>query len=169
MFLPTDVIDGRASPDTMDTWAQAEFMNWDHVRTMVSSGRISLGSHTASHCSLPALSPTERMEQLVHSKARIEAETGHMVTGLAYPYGLARDYRSTESDVAKAGYAWAVTGVHGVNRVGGNPYALRRTAMTACAFLPGWCRAPWMDGSSSIWRGADRAGTGQQTAPMTFL
>jgi peptidoglycan/xylan/chitin deacetylase (PgdA/CDA1 family) len=131
VFLPTACIDGQASGYAGHDWAQAEFMNWDQVRALVSASRrgayISLGSHTLTHLSLPTGSQAQIEAELLESKRRIEAETGETVNGLAYPYGLARDYRGAEAYVARAGYRWAVTGVHGTNRGGRDLYALRRT------------------------------------------
>jgi peptidoglycan/xylan/chitin deacetylase (PgdA/CDA1 family) len=131
VFLPTACIDGQAGGYAGRDWAQAEFMNWDQVRALVSASsqgaRISLGSHTLNHLSLPTQSPARIEAELLESKHRIEAETGEAVNGLAYPYGLARDYRGAEACVARAGYRWAVTGVHGANRSGRDLYALRRT------------------------------------------
>lgn len=125
IFLPTHCLDGDIRRYAPRDWAQAEFMAWDQARVMAGGG-ITFGSHTLDHLSLPTLEPAQLMEQLVTSKARIEAEIGQRVAGFSYPYGLPRDYRGTERYVAEAGYAWAVTGVHGSVRPASDVFALRR-------------------------------------------
>jgi peptidoglycan/xylan/chitin deacetylase (PgdA/CDA1 family) len=58
----------------------------------------------------------------------LQDELGKPATGFAYPYGTVRDVSpAVERLVVAAGYAWAVTGLSGVNTPRSNLYALRRT------------------------------------------
>jgi peptidoglycan/xylan/chitin deacetylase (PgdA/CDA1 family) len=107
--------------------AQAEFLSWQQVREMSCHG-IDFGSHTLSHVSLTRVSRQWARIELERSKARLEDELGKSATGLAYPYGTVRDFSpAVEQLAAEAGYAWAVTGLSGVNTHRSNLYALRRT------------------------------------------
>lgn len=129
VFLPVDFI-GAASAQVEQVagrLAQAEFLSWQQVAEMSRHG-IDFGSHTLSHVSLTRLSPRQAQVELERSKARLEDELGKPATGLAYPYGTVRDFSpAVERLAAEAGYAWAVTGLSGVNTARSDFYALRRT------------------------------------------
>lgn len=124
-FLVTDILDnGPQNPGR-------EFLSWSEARAMVSAG-FSFGSHTVSHRSLGTLTPGQVAEELVASGKRIEEELGVMPIGISYPYGTVRDIPPDITDQAsRAGYSYGVTALHGLNRIGMNPFLLRRTSITA--------------------------------------
>jgi peptidoglycan/xylan/chitin deacetylase (PgdA/CDA1 family) len=107
------------------------FVTWQDAREMSAAG-LSIGSHTVSHRSLGEISLEDVEEELATSYRRITEELGAPPKGLSYPYGTLRDFSVDVAEIAKStGYDYAVTGVHGLNHVGCNPYYLRRTSLTA--------------------------------------
>jgi peptidoglycan/xylan/chitin deacetylase (PgdA/CDA1 family) len=81
-------------------------VTWSELRTLDREG-WEIGSHTCTHPRLPTLEDSALIEELSHSKARIEDELGHACTSLAYPYGGV-DARVVEATRA-AGYSAATT------------------------------------------------------------
>ncbi len=107
------------------------FLTWKNAREMSAAG-FSIGSHTVSHRSLGAIGLKDVEEELKVSYLRITEELGSPPNGVSYPYGTIRDFSDDVAEIAKTvGYDYAVTGVHGLNHVGCNPYCLRRTSLTA--------------------------------------
>lgn len=92
-------------------------MNWDQVRRMVSAG-MTIGSHTANHQILAAVSAAEVRAELLTSRQRIQEETGRECWCFAYPNGGRSDFRqSDELAVQSAGYRCAFTQIAGsINR-----------------------------------------------------
>jgi peptidoglycan/xylan/chitin deacetylase (PgdA/CDA1 family) len=124
-FLVTDILDNGPKN------RKREFLTWSDARAMASAG-FSFGSHTVSHRSLGALARAQVAEELLISRDRIEAELGIKPAGLSYPYGTVRDIpQDIASQASEAGYTYAVTALHGLNRRGTSPYLLRRTSITA--------------------------------------
>jgi peptidoglycan/xylan/chitin deacetylase (PgdA/CDA1 family) len=105
-----------------------EFMGWDEIERMAGVG-MEFGSHTVNHISLTAASRGEAMEELSRSKAEIERRIGEEVVAFAYPYGRWND--QTAELVEEAGFSFAVTLQHGLNRIRDrvNPLALNRIAV----------------------------------------
>jgi peptidoglycan/xylan/chitin deacetylase (PgdA/CDA1 family) len=64
----------------------AELMSWSEVEEISRAG-IEIGSHTATHPRMGALTPAEIEEELSASRQAIEQRTGKPVRTLAYPYG----------------------------------------------------------------------------------
>jgi len=107
------------------------FLTWRNAREMSATG-FSIGSHTVSHRSLGEISLEDVEEELAKSYRRITEELGAPPKGLSYPYGTRRDFSEDVAGIAKTvGYDHAVTGLHGLNHMGCNPYHLRRTSLTA--------------------------------------
>jgi peptidoglycan/xylan/chitin deacetylase (PgdA/CDA1 family) len=107
------------------------FLTWQGAREMSAAG-LSIGSHTVSHRSLGEMSLRDVEEELTTSYRRITEELGAAPKGLSYPYGTVRDFSGDVVEIAKTvGYDHAVTGLHGLNHVGCNPYCLLRTSLTA--------------------------------------
>jgi peptidoglycan/xylan/chitin deacetylase (PgdA/CDA1 family) len=84
--------------------AGPEFLTWDQVREMQSSG-VDIGAHTVRHAFLPAETVERRREELAESRARIERETGTACRHFAYPYGavtpgIAREVRDAGFEAA---------------------------------------------------------------------
>ena len=104
-------------------------MSWDQVRLMASAG-MTIGSHTASHQILAAVSPTEVQAELLSSRRRVEEETGRTCWCFAYPNGARRDFRaSDELAVRETGYLCAFTQISGSIDSSTPRYSLPRIAI----------------------------------------
>ncbi len=91
-------------------------LNWEQILLMSSAG-MEIGSHTHTHPILAKLADTQKIDfELQHSRDMIERHTGKPCLALAYPEGLgyAIDKRVVAS-AGKAGYAFALTSLRGVN------------------------------------------------------
>jgi peptidoglycan/xylan/chitin deacetylase (PgdA/CDA1 family) len=107
------------------------YLTWPEVKHMADAG-FSIGSHTVSHPSLGEIDCASVKRELTVSRERIAEEIGSCPEGLAYPYGTLRDFSPDVAQMAgRAGYRYAVTAMHGVNRVGCDPFLLRRTTVGA--------------------------------------
>lgn len=116
---------GRAEASVADQVAHG-MMNWDQVRLLVSAG-MTVGSHTANHQILAAVSPAEATAELSSSRKRIEQETAQGCWCFAYPNGERRDFRPSDEVAARdAGYACAFTQVEGMISNRSPRYALPR-------------------------------------------
>ena len=104
-------------------------MNWDQVREMQKGG-IEFGAHTMNHPILTRISVEQARDEVIVSKARIEAELGEPVLGFAYPNGQSSDVNGQiEQIVAGSGIRAAFTLLNGPSsqsEVRRNPYAIRR-------------------------------------------
>ena len=156
VFLPVGLIGSNALQNSIHDLPQQGFLSWREVREMSRYG-IEFGSHSVSHRSLTKLSRQAVAFELEHSKAELEQRLGKPVRGLAYPYGTYR-HTSTmiECQAAEAGYKWAVTSIGGVNNVGSNRFALRRTIVDSDIGVTGFKRALW--GSLDAWVAVQKLG-----------
>ena len=99
-------------------------LTWESVRNMRAAG-IRFGAHTHWHGWLDRLPESDRNEELVTAKRRIEAELQEACAGIAYPNGNWND--DVAEAAQRAGYRWAVTQDAGVNSgAGAGVMALRR-------------------------------------------
>jgi peptidoglycan/xylan/chitin deacetylase (PgdA/CDA1 family) len=129
MFLPIRYIDGNTAGNEGVAPNVESHLCWNQVREMCGNG-IEFGSHSMTHPSLAHIGKDEMMEQLSHSRMRLEEEIGKPVFGFAYPYGTFRHLpKGVEDLVRAAGYRWAFTTLPGLNRQGANPYMLKRTTI----------------------------------------
>lgn len=116
---------GRGAPAAGDGTVYG-MMDWEQVRSMVASG-MTIGSHTANHQILAAVSPAEVQSELQTSRQQIEQETGKTCWCFAYPNGGRRDFReSDERAVRDAGYLCAFTQISGSINHRSPRYALSR-------------------------------------------
>jgi peptidoglycan/xylan/chitin deacetylase (PgdA/CDA1 family) len=99
------------------------FLTWGRLRALEARG-VEIGSHTATHADLTALSSEQALRELVRSRRRLEKKLGHPVRWLAYPFGAhnARVVGLTR----RAGYALAVTTIPGTRHEARRPLELRR-------------------------------------------
>lgn len=142
-FVVTGILDG------ISAMPGGPYLTWSDVRSMHASG-LSIGSHTVTHRSLSDVNPVSVRKELVESRNRIAAELGSPPVGLAYPYGTLRDVSHGIADAAQAaGYLFAATAVHGLNRRPCNPFLLKRTTLTAgdgprtFRMIMNGCLDPW--------------------------
>ena len=125
IFLPTDVVSGRATYHWYDNPPPP--MTWDDARAVASRGLVSFEAHGTRHRALPKLTEAELREELVGSRETIEAELGRASTVFCYPAGLHGDREVRLAQ--ETGYDAAVTTQPGVNVAGEDPFRLRRTAI----------------------------------------
>jgi peptidoglycan/xylan/chitin deacetylase (PgdA/CDA1 family) len=105
------------------------FLSWDEVRSLASRG-WAIGSHTATHTVLTAMSPTELAEELRTSKARIESELGRPCEWLAYPNGHRPDFSPAAEQAAReAGYSAALAMTGRANPRSLDPFAIDRVCI----------------------------------------
>jgi glycosyltransferase involved in cell wall biosynthesis/peptidoglycan/xylan/chitin deacetylase (PgdA/CDA1 family)/SAM-dependent methyltransferase len=104
-----------------------ELMGWDALRRLQAEG-AEIGSHTAAHPPLSALTPAEIAADLVRSRLRMGHELGAPPLSLAYPFG---DYDDVVKRVAgAAGFTIAFTCEARVARVDDAPLAAPRIEIT---------------------------------------
>jgi len=96
------------------------------LRELRASGLVTLGSHTATHASLPDVDAEHRARELADSRAWLEDLTGAPVDLFAYPFG--HHDRASEAATVAAGYRAACTFTFG-----------RVTAATDTAAIPRFC------------------------------
>ncbi|MGQ0505142.1 MAG: polysaccharide deacetylase family protein [Myxococcaceae bacterium] len=105
---------------------QGDVMDWDEVRTMAKSG-IEFGAHTLDHSVLTLEDRTSVDRQLGESKRIIEESLGSPVRDFAYCNGWYSD-QVVEALVAN-GFRSAVTTEDYPNRIGGDPFTLKRKVL----------------------------------------
>jgi peptidoglycan/xylan/chitin deacetylase (PgdA/CDA1 family) len=121
-----------------------ELMDWEEVRRMARDG-FEFGAHTLDHRVLPFEPLEEAERQVRESKALIEHHSGVRVQDFAYCNG----WYSHElvQVLRRSGFRSAVTTEDLPNRVGDNPYTLKRKVL-------------WEGFSQGLWGGYSRVLTG---------
>lgn len=105
------------------------FMTWEEVAESVASGLVDFGSHTGGHPILTTLAADEAENELRRSRA-VLLERGLAKASLVsfcYPNGGTSDW--VKQLVRDCGYQVAVTTRPGWNRVGDDPFMLRRIGL----------------------------------------
>jgi peptidoglycan/xylan/chitin deacetylase (PgdA/CDA1 family) len=106
--------------------ADGELMSWDEARQLTRDG-LTLGAHTENHAVLTLLDQRRAEEDIRASKQTIERETGQRVLDFAYCNGWYS--RELIRLLAAQGFRSAVTTEDWPNRLGGDPFALRRKVL----------------------------------------
>lgn len=101
-------------------------MNWDAAREMQKNG-IDMGAHTVDHTVLTLQSPEAAEADLRECKRVLEEKLGTEVRDFAYCNGWYSD--ELVRILAKLGFRSGVTTEDFMNRVGGDPYALKRKVL----------------------------------------
>jgi peptidoglycan/xylan/chitin deacetylase (PgdA/CDA1 family) len=125
VFLVSDLLGQE------DVWTRAEnpdgvtypLLCADEILDMQRRGVV-FGSHSRTHASLPTLDDAELAGQLDGSRANLSALLGRDVAYLAYPFGHLDD--RVEAAARAAGYRGALSTQPGFNRIGVNPFRIRR-------------------------------------------
>ena len=103
-----------------------DLMTWEQIREMSNAG-MTFGSHTDSHQILASGTPEEMEHELLHSRLKIESETGRPCWAFAYPNGESGDFDGSHKVALKAaGYACAFTQIPGFVDASTEHYALPR-------------------------------------------
>lgn len=105
---------------------QGDVMNWDEVRRMARDG-FEFGAHTLGHTVL-TLEPQEVVErEILESKHTIEKEVGITVRDFAYCNGWYSD--EVIRVLSSNGFRSGVTTEDFPNRIGGDPFTLKRKVL----------------------------------------
>lgn len=108
---------------TTDFVGRPGYLTWAQIAEMAEAG-MEIGAHSANHADFAAISPHELRRQLVEPKTLLEERLGQPVRFLAYPAGK---YTPSVMAASKAaGYAAAVTVLHGIRHVPAQAFELRR-------------------------------------------
>ena len=129
LFMPTDFI-GEYNRFDAECEPREVICGWDDLRELQRWG-VSVQSHGASHRRLSGLDAVEQEQELLRSKATLEAELESPVEVFAYPYGDCGDSSQALAKALKgAGYRAACLYGGGPNHVPiADPYRLTRLAM----------------------------------------
>jgi peptidoglycan/xylan/chitin deacetylase (PgdA/CDA1 family) len=108
---------------TTDFVERPGYLTWSQIAEMAEAG-MEIAAHSANHADFTRIGPNELKRQLVEPKAILEHHVGQPVRFLAYPAGK---YNAAVIAASRAaGYAAAVTVLHGTRHVPGNALELRR-------------------------------------------
>ena len=129
LFVPTDYI-GRCNTFDERTEPEEAICDWDDLQELERCG-VSIQSHGASHRPLSQLDSEEQWQELVRSKARLEAGLRGPVDLFAYPYGDGGlNPRAMSQALKRAGYrAACLYGGAATPLPVPDPYRLARLAM----------------------------------------
>jgi peptidoglycan/xylan/chitin deacetylase (PgdA/CDA1 family) len=129
LFVPSDFI-GRCNAFDAGNEPEEAICSWDDLRELQRRS-VSVQSHSASHRPFSQLAPAEQEEELVRSKAVLEAGLGKPVEVFSFPYGDGGpDVNSMRGALERAGYrAACLYGGGPVDLAGADPFRLERVAM----------------------------------------
>jgi len=122
VFLPTGVIDGRAT----FAWYshQPPLLAWDEIVELDRAGTLRFEAHTVTHPNLLLLSDEDARREIAGSKRDLERRLERPVEAFCYPAGLFGERERTL--VAQAGFRTAVSCEPGINFGGSDRLMLRR-------------------------------------------
>lgn len=114
-----------ATNDWMHTrgFPRRALMSPEQLRLLAAEG-FTIGSHTCSHARLPEVPSDVARGEIFDSKRELEDLLGREVMHFAYPYGLFDP--AVRAMVEEAGYRSACSTRSGFNRLGDDPYLMRR-------------------------------------------
>ena len=85
VFLVADLV-GQSNAWDSAYGEDLPLLKWEQIKQLQTEG-VEFGSHSASHCLLTSLSPTEVVREGFRSRAILEHELGKPIRAFAYPYG----------------------------------------------------------------------------------
>lgn len=118
-----EALENCLEADPKDVLTDSRLLSWEELRAVRAAG-FSVGAHTIDHACLPNEAPQEVERQLRLSREKLEAELGEEVLDFAYPNGWYS--RGSIRALQRAGYRSAVTTEDRPNRLGEDPFALKR-------------------------------------------
>ena len=107
-------------------------MRWEMLRHLANNG-FDIGSHTIDHLRLSSIEPAELKRQIVESRHRIEAQTGHVCRYFAFPYGRMCDVNEQALVLADQKYQAVFSGARGGTRMSACGRVIHR-----CHIEPNW-------------------------------
>jgi len=123
MFALSDRLGGTNDWMTCRGFPERTILSVDGLRALEAAG-FTIGSHTRTHARLTDLAEKDAEDEIMASRAKLEEQLGHAIDYFAYPFGA---FNQTVRDIAaRAGYRAACSTRSGFNRVGEDPYLLRR-------------------------------------------
>jgi peptidoglycan/xylan/chitin deacetylase (PgdA/CDA1 family) len=127
VFVSTGAIDGW----TKFAWysRQPPLMGWDEILELEAEGTLKFEAHSLTHANLPTLRDGAARQEIVSSKAVLEARLGRPVEVFSYPFGLFG--HRERALVAEAGFRAAVSCEPGLNTRWTDRFALRRRQIDA--------------------------------------
>jgi peptidoglycan/xylan/chitin deacetylase (PgdA/CDA1 family) len=127
VFVAHAVVDGWARFALYET--QPPLLGWEEIIELDQEGTLRFEAHSLTHPNLTALRDAAAREEIVGSKAALEARLGRPVQAFSYPSGLF-GIREREL-VAAAGFRCAVSCEPGLNTRATDRLALRRRQVDA--------------------------------------
>lgn len=127
VFVATAVVDGTVP----FAWyaAQPPVLDWDEIERLDREGTLVFEAHSLTHRNLVALDDETCRAEIAGSKSVLEERLRRPVLAFCYPGGV---YGERERRcVAEAGFTVATSCEPGLNLLGGDPLALRRTQIDA--------------------------------------
>lgn len=83
LYLATGLVDGESAP------AEEDRLSWSQLEEAVSTGLVTVGSHTHSHANLARSGEASAMEEMRRSKELIEDRLGRACRHFSFPWGVA--------------------------------------------------------------------------------
>jgi peptidoglycan/xylan/chitin deacetylase (PgdA/CDA1 family) len=112
----------------------------EQIEWLASLG-VEIGSHTQSHANFSlSLSPSAIKREIEDSRKILQDWTGQPIRYFSFPYGMTEHITQAAVDcVYQSGYAGFVSAWGEYNRIGNNPFHLRRIhGDTSLEFLKNW-------------------------------
>jgi peptidoglycan/xylan/chitin deacetylase (PgdA/CDA1 family) len=112
LFVPVCFVEGRGCAPILGT-DHLPPLSWSQLNEMVSTGLLSIGSHSCSHVDLRSLSRKNALDELTRSRRILEDRLGQKVNSFCYPRGLwsrqVEEWVSSVYDFVLVGGGWKLT------------------------------------------------------------
>ncbi len=128
-----------AAKNEIDTLANSMdfssiYMSDTDIKLWTQAGQ-EIGAHTCSHPRLSALPEHLVLQEMKGSRETLEVISENKIDQFAYPYGAEEDISSSHITCLKdSGFAIAYTTIQGINRVGDEPFRLKRKCINGGLF-----------------------------------
>lgn len=122
-FVVSDFVGRTNQWMEVQGFPKRSLLDWPAIKEMSANG-MTIGSHTATHPSLPHTTPQSAKYEIVSSKSKLEDILGKPVDFFSYPHGLFTD--RVRDLLLQAGYLAACSTDSGFNNRNEDPFALRR-------------------------------------------
>ncbi len=123
-FIPTQFIEGGVDGHGPDDRP----MSWAQIEDLLRQGH-EIGSHSVTHRKLTQIPVAELPEEVGGCKRTLEQRLARPIEYFCYPAGYYNE--TVKQAVTDAGYRGACTVEPGANRLGTDPFALKRTEVSA--------------------------------------